>query len=112
MGARSVMTQRAQIQDNRTTNDDHGHPGPPIWVTRAEEMPCRIFNTGDRINYGTGIYTTNTLTMLVPLASEITIDNRVLSVIDRRGEELHGKMTIESIVRREDHLAVRLKKIA
>jgi len=50
--------------------------------------------------------------MLVPLASEITIDNRVLSVIDRRGEELHGKMTIESIVRREDHLAVRLKKIA
>jgi len=113
MSARRIMTMRAQIQRNQSTKDEYGHIGPPVWVTVADELPCYVWEAGNRIDYGTGVVEIGTPMMLVPLDTELTIDDRILSVIDRRGNELFGMMIIDSSpVRKKTHKVARLKKIA
>jgi hypothetical protein len=46
--------------------------------------------------------------MMVPLGTDILAHDRVSSVRDRMGNELFAGMVVDSVVRRADHLAVRL----
>lgn len=106
------MKMRAQIQRNVATNDGYGHPGPPIWVTVAEELPCYVWEMNDRLIMSSGKMQIGSPMMITKKDADISIDDRIISIIDRRGTELFTMLQIEAVYNRKDHKTARLKKIA
>jgi hypothetical protein len=109
MSARQKMTMRAVFQKNQASVDPYGHDMPPAWVTVNPKLPCYVWDGSARTVFGTTIIEAGTLTAIVPLRTDISIDDRISSVLDRNGQTLFGTMRIDSVSRKKDHLEVSLK---
>jgi len=111
MGAKQKMTMRVTIERLRDKKDPYGQPGAD-WRVYHSEIPCYVWETGDRKITGTSIVEAGSPMMIIGKSIDVTMDDRIQNVIDRRGNELYGIMTIDSIIKRKDHKELRLKKIA
>lgn len=111
MGAKQKMTMRVTIERLHDKKDPYGHPGTD-WRVYHSEIPCYVWESGDRKVYETSIVEAGSPMMIIGKSTDLTIDDRVRNIIDRRGVELYGIMTIDSVISRKDHKEVRLKKIA
>jgi hypothetical protein len=112
MSARSTMTSRAVLQRDYAGVDPYGHKSPAAWRTINSNLPCRVWESSDRKIYGTLIIEAGIPMMIVPKSTDVTIDDRFETVMDRVGTELYKNLYIESVVKRKDHKELRLKKIA
>ena len=113
MSARSVMTMLARILRNTQTNKDpYGHRSP-----LAEEIvgtvPCRVwYAMGYLAIRDKSTVSARDLKMIVPLDSDIKVNDLVDSVWDRQDKELFSKLKVEAPLRRANHIECRLQENA
>jgi hypothetical protein len=112
MSARQIMTMRATHQRNYAEKDPYGGKAIPQWHTVDPNLPCKVWETADRKRLDTAVIEVGTPVMITVKTSDLTIDDRIINVIDRRGNVLYAALQIESVILRKDHKAARLKKIA
>lgn len=110
MGIRSRMTMRAVIKRNQAPGtDDYGQPGPTNWQIIAVDVPCYVWlRQAGTVVGNQRTVTVEAPTMVVPLDTDITVRDQVSSIADRLGKELFGKLHVDAVLRRKDHLEVRL----
>lgn len=115
MSARPAMRYRATIErdvnlDQGATND-WGDAGEPDWRTHIEGLPCMAWFTAGRETQDTRIAVTEDRRMIVPLGSDVTENDRVAKITDRRGVEtiFEGEAAIEHVGRRRDHIEIMLE---
>jgi hypothetical protein len=113
MSARQKMTMRTTIYRNNATVDPTGHPGPPKWEELYINMPCYIWETGDRKIYGTSIVDVASPMMIYPKKYDVQSGDKTGAVTTKNGDDqLFPAMMIEEPLYRKDHREARLKKIA
>ena len=113
MPARSRMTMRASIQRDGASDNSLGSPGPSSWANLGDPVACYAWHGGSRRAFGTPIEIgTVRGSMIVPLGTDITKNDRVSTIVDRRGTEIFGAMDIDGVETRRAHLEVRLRKNA
>lgn len=112
MSARQTMIMRAVLQRDNAGKDPYGHKSPALWRTIDSNLPCLVWETGDRKTNGVIIVGMGGPMMIIPKSTDITIDDRFEVIMDRSGTELYSTMYIDgSIINRRDHKELRLKKI-
>lgn len=118
MGARQRMKHRATIQRDATNSTDPwGGKDAPDWQEHLADLPCHAWvRTG--VGMGSEEFRSDKVAvvenrhMIVPLGTDITERDRVLTVTDRQDAEiLDGPMRIESIGKRRDHIALVVERI-
>lgn len=113
MSVRQIMKMRAVLQRDNGGTDPYGHKSPALWTTIDSDLPCHVWESKDRKTNGVIIIGTGGPMMVLPKSTDITIDDRFLSIKDRAGNEIYGMMYIDgSIIKRKDYKELRLKKIA
>jgi hypothetical protein len=112
MSVRSTMTMRAVLQRDDAGKDPYGHKSPAMWRTIDSNLPCIVWESSNRKIYGPLIVEAGYPMMIVPYNTDVTIDDRFETVMDRLGTELYANLYIESVIKRRDHKELRLKKIA
>jgi len=113
VGIRSRMTMRAVIERNQASADAYGHPGPPNWQIIAPAVPCYVWlRQAGTVVGAERTVTVDAPTMVVPLDTDITAADRVRNVADRLGKELFGMLHVDAVLKRRDHLEVRLNEYA
>lgn len=111
---RSCMRHRATVERDTNVANDYGDEGAPDWQMHLESQPCFAWNrntssAGDE-RYGEEAVTSDYYpVMVVPLRTDIKETDRVSVIKDRLGNELFGTMDIKAVLRRADHLEVRMK---
>lgn len=110
MAARQRMTMRTTIERDQATADPYGSPGPPDWQTLESDVPCYVWAEAARKM----ISDTQTVTLdhpgaIVPLGTDITEEDRLASITDRRGTQLFPLFYVDAVMRRKDHLELRLR---
>lgn len=116
MAARGAMNMRAAIERdaNAGMTDPGGQPVPPDFQPHLSGLPCRTwFEQREEITQDIRKnIVIEERRMVVPLATDIIEDDRVVQVTDRLGSEIFsGSARIESVGRRQDHLALLLQKV-
>ena len=111
MSARCRMTMRATLQRDSAEPDEYGQPGPPDWQTTAH-VACWVWQGGGRRSQQTPrLIEADDVGMIVPRATDIVSGDRVLEVYDRAGTVLYeNPLYADAVVRRRDHLEVRLRE--
>lgn len=115
MTARSRMTQRALVQ--RLTSpgdDDSGNPLPGTWATHLTAMPIWLYASTEReaVTEETTAVVTD-LRAMAPLATDITEQDRINGVKDRRGTVIEaGLLHIETILYQRSHLQLTLSRVS
>ena len=113
MPARSRMTMRATVQRNGASADGYGSKGPPAWADLGDPVPCYAWHGTSRRSFGVPIEIGIVRgSMFVPLGTDITKNDRISTIKDRRGTEIFGRMDIDGVETRRAHLEVRLRKHA
>lgn len=114
MPARSVMTMRCTIQRNEGGLDPYGGQGPDDWEPVASEVPCFCFYGTGKLEATPEVTTPiGTLTILLPLSTDIEATDRIGDVTDRLGTVLFaGPLEIVGPVgHRRDHKAIGLREV-
>ena len=115
MPARQRMTHRVFIQQNEASDDVYGHPSVPSWGT-AEEVAGYVWvdnedtSHDDEMTMVAGRYRG-----ILPKGTTVAENKyRVQKVEDRAdtSTELFGLMDITAVLRRRDHLELRLRGYA
>lgn len=112
MSARFQMVMRVDVQ--RDTNHDAdaqnawGNDYTPSWATHTASLSCYAWYDGRRdresIFDGSKQVEKMPLKVLVPLDSDLTPDDRLSSITDRKGTVLFlGPFKIDSLGNRPDH---------
>jgi len=113
VSARQRMTMRATIERNAGTEDAYGNPRTD-WQIVGIEVPCYVWAArggGRRTRIGDQDQITLDLPgAIFPLATDVDHKDRLLTVVDRRGEELFAMMYVDAVLRRRDHLQVSLRE--
>ena len=114
---RSRMVHRATVErDSSGGRDQWGQEQPPQWATLHAALPCFAWVRADRIK-GERVTADTTaviedLRMIVPLGTSINETDRVSTIKNRAGIELHrGPMGIESVTYHHSHLEVALVQV-
>jgi len=108
------MTMRATLDRNAGSADAYGHKAVS-WSTFATVACYAWAGTGRarRTSHGDEMtVVTDSPGMIVPSGTDITEDDRVNVIKDRRGTTLFGTMYIDAVLKRSDHLEVRLREYA
>ena len=105
---------RAFLQRNSAGADAYGQPAPPVWgaipSTAAPKTPCWTWVVmGDTRHRPEVSQDSTEHRMMAPLGTDVTSDDRVLRVENRAGSELFPTMYIDAVVRRPDHLQLKLR---
>ena len=114
MSCRTRMTMRAFFQRNSAGADDYGQPAPQVWgaipSAAAPKTPCWTWvRSGDTRHRPEVSQDSTEHRMIIPLGTDVTSDDRVEKVQDRAGTELFPTMYIDAVLRRRDHLELRLR---
>ena len=107
------MVRTVERNANVGTDNGWGNPEPPDWVTQIEDLPCRAW-TGSHItraHQGTIVVVTE-VNMLVPLGTDVTVDDRVVAVTSRGETIFAGPLAVHAVLVRRDHLELILAKAA
>lgn len=109
--SRIALQHRCTIQRNEGAADDWGSQAED-WQPVAEDVPCRAFTlTGsepadqDR----TAAFVERRITL--PLSTDVTEQDRILSVTSRGSEVFDGPMSIEAVLIYQDHLELIVQRI-
>lgn len=116
MSARAQMTMRATVQRDSSKEgdpDSWGHSEEPDWDDHLEDVPCRVwFNSEREVTDGQKTAAIEDRRAIMPLGTDVTEGDRIANVTDRLGAELFdGPIRIESVGRRQDHLALMLEAV-
>lgn len=114
MTARSAMTMRTSILRNEGTADEFGAETSRDMTAVAESVPCCCYyETGKLEAQASGTTPIGGLTILLPIATDVTADDQIGDVTDRLGVVLFaGPFTISSPVgHRRDHLTLKLTEV-
>lgn len=109
------MKHRATIERNSgaAETDAWGDQGEPEWQTHLIDVPCRAwFGTEREVTDGNKTAAVEERRAIMPLGTDVTEADRILSVKDRKGTVLFdGPIRIESVGHRQDHLALVLEAV-
>lgn len=103
------MVHRCTVQRDASVGaggDPWGNDQAPAWSDHLVDLPCRFwFEEGRTIKDGDQQIELTKRKLVVPDFTDITEDDRVFNVRDRRGRELaDGPMRVDSVGRRDGHL--------
>lgn len=100
---------RGFIQRNTASDDVSGHPGPANF-TALSTTPCWTWTVnGDTLHRAEVSQDSTGYRAIMPLGTDITSDDKLEKVEDRSGAELFGVMYIDAVLRRRDHLEIRMR---
>jgi hypothetical protein len=113
VSARNAMTHRCTVQRNSSLGggtDPWGNDAASDWDPHLAGLSCRFWFAGGQTIYdGQKQVELTTRMLLVPEGTDITEDDRIVSVLDRRGRELaDGPMRVDALGRRDGHLVATL----
>jgi len=115
MSTRNRMMHRALVQrDTTATTDAYGQPDVPTWTTHIPAQPCYFWEPSaqrgeQRGERNADLYSQR---LLVPLGTDITEEDRISGISDRRGRTVSdGVFGITQIVRKPDHLLLALEAV-
>lgn len=120
MTARNAMYHRCTIERDAShsgpTPDDWGNDQPAVWqdVATQTSISCRFwYDDSATIMDGERRILTTSRMLLLPIDTDVTDDDRIGDITDRRGRVLaKGPMRIDSIGPHErDHLVAKLVEI-
>lgn len=103
-GARSKMVWRAAVSrkvklPERLAWGQQEHDEVQV----HSDLPCYIWADDDRIQYGDAkIAVLTAYRMIVPAGSDITLDDKVTAVQDRRGQAMFGELVAMEVVSRAE----------
>lgn len=111
MSARNSMTHRCDIQRNSSlggNTDPWGNDAADDWGPHLTDVSCRFwFRDAQTIYDGQKQVELTTRMLILPLETDVTEDDRVLNVRDRRDRELaDGPMRIDSIGNRDGYIVL------
>lgn len=114
MSARQSMIHRAdlQIDANAGQTDDYNNPLPENWQAHAT-VACRVYSKMRKeVIDEDKTALIETIRGLFPLTADVSEAYRISNVKDRLGNVLFaGPLSIDTIVRRKDHLESMLERI-
>lgn len=100
---------RGFIQRNSASDDDYGQPEPAVWDALST-TPCWTWTVnGDTLHRPEVSQDSTGYRAIMPLGTDITSDDRMGKVEDRAGSQLFGVMYIDAVLRRKDHLEIRMR---
>lgn len=106
MTARSRMTQRALVERGTSPGlDDYDMPEPAEWATHVAAMPCFLYGTTEReaVSDERTVVVTK-LKMMAPVSADVTEQDRINGVTDRRGRVIEsGLLHVEVVLRKQTH---------
>jgi hypothetical protein len=110
------MIHRCTLQrdaSRTTTPDPYGNHELPSWQTHLSDLHCRWWFQATRtIMNGDTQQEVQVRKLVVPLDTDVTEDDRVLEVVDRRGRQLSvGPMRIDSVGDRLDHKVLTMVEV-
>jgi len=105
------MTHRCTIERDGTRGtgtDPYGNDPAPSWATHLSGLVCRFwFDSGSTVIDGDKAVEVTKRMLIVPAGTDVTEDDRVVSVTDRLGEVLaDGPMRIDSVGHRQGHIVL------
>ncbi len=111
MATGSRYTMRALTQRNTAAANAYGEKTPATWTTLVASQRCRVWVSDERTREGdAGRVPIEDLRGAVPLGTDLTERDRFGSVSNRRGTQLFGALLIDGVMRRVDHLELRLRR--
>ena len=115
MTTRQRMTHRAIIERNgNLAPDAYGQPDVPIWYPHVSAQPCYFWEpTGQRGEIvgerNADVYAHR---LLLPLLVDVTEEDRINGITDRRGQTITAAVfNITQVVRKPDHLLLVLEVV-
>jgi hypothetical protein len=109
------LVHRALIERNRTlAADAYGQPAEPTWYAHIVIQRCYFWEPsaqrGEQIGERNADLYSHRL--LLPLTVDVTEEDRVNGIRDRRGRTINaGVFAIQQIVRKPDHLLLVLEAV-
>jgi hypothetical protein len=114
MTARSRMTQRALVQRYTPgASDDSGNPTAGSWATHLSALACWLYGSTEKeaVTEETTAVITD-LRLMVPLSADVTEQDRINGVTDRRGTAIEaGLLHIDTVLRKRTHLQLSLTRV-
>jgi hypothetical protein len=114
MSIRQRMVHRALVERATYTTDAYGQP-VPTWATQVASQPCYFWEPsssqrGEQMGErNADIYSHR---LVVPQGTDITEEDRVNGVTDRRGTVITAALfNITQVVRKPDHLLLVLEVV-
>jgi len=112
MSVAQRMTMITTVQRNNAEIDEYNHPGPPKWETIGIDVMCYVWEkTASKMLDNGKLVVVSEPTAIIPIGIDITEKDRLYNITDRRGNELFGTMYINAVIRRKDHLELRLRHV-
>lgn len=114
MSARQAMTMRTSILRNEGTADEFGAEIDRSMTPVATDVACCCYYDNGRLQaQASGSTPIGALTILLPVGTDVTPDDQIGDVTDRRGTVLFaGPFTINGPVgRRRDHVTFVLTEV-
>ena len=109
MNCRAAMTMRAYAERNSATRDGYGQLDPKGWATLAT-IPCYAWvRSGDTTHKERMSLDETRFSAIIPKGTDLTSDDRILSIKDRAGTELFPTMYIDAVLQRGAHLELRMR---
>lgn len=115
MSTRSWMVHRATIERNgNLAPDAYGQPDAPAWYPHLTQQACYFWQPSTQWGEQMGernadIYAHR---MIVPKGTDVTEEDRVNGVADRKGSEITaGVFDIKQVVRKPNHLLLVLEAV-
>ena len=112
--ARAKMTMRAAVQrDGASGTDGFGQPNAASWASHLSSLACWVWTPSEReVVDGAKTATIGSHKMIVPRGTDITEDDRITAITDRRASTIIGNtMRILSVVDRGNHLALDIEEL-
>lgn len=109
---RSRMTHRATVERrSENTTNPYGHSGPPEWTALDDALPCFLYAPKTRQQAESADVARTVAvpgySLLAPLGSDITTDDRINGVEDRAGSVLlAGIQNIRDVKWHHDHIEI------
>ena len=103
------MTMRAYFQRNSASANAYGHKSPQSWGTLSI-TPCYAWIVTGDTRHGEVVSADATrYRAIIPSGTAVTSDDRVQKIDDRAGGNLFGVLYIDAVLRRHDHLELRMR---
>jgi hypothetical protein len=116
VGVDAHFIHRCEIQRGVSQKDPYHNDAPPVWSTLASDVPCRLVLKAQRI-FSTDTAQQVEITkylLLLPAGTDITEDDRVVSLVDETGAT-DGPFGVLSVLPRRAravrHISVELERI-
>ncbi len=111
--SRGQMTQRALVERATYTTDAYGQ-AVPTWATHIAAQACYYWEPSAQVGTITGARNADSYShrLLVPLDTDITEEDRINGIADRRATVITARVfRITQLVRKREHLLLVLEVV-